>query len=309
MTDLTPDPTGPDAIDDLDGPDQGLVRRALDHEATAAELEALHADPRLSEVLARQRGALDQLTEPVAPLSGSTVDAMVARALTQGGLGDAAVTSGDGPPSPTTSLAEHRVQREPVRWGNWAAAAAAVVLLLGIGTVVVRAAGSSSTDTASSGSAELSSESSADDAAADQAAAGAARAQSGAESAGGAADRSPPSPTTVVPTSDQLASFGPQDVGDTVTIDALVDRVLDPQAFDGSNTALVPSAGDQGAVGAAEELAACLASRSIGGTVERWVRGLVEGQAIDVVVLSHPVLGPQVVAVGPGCSIERARPV
>jgi hypothetical protein len=276
------------------------VQRALDGEATPVELEALHADPRLSGALDGHRRVVEQLTAPVTPLSDTAVDAMVARALTQGGL-DSTQAGRTAPVDQPASLADRRRRSQPIRWGGWAAAAAAVVLLLGLGTVLARAmSSSSSSDMASSGSA-------ASTAAEDRATLESARPESGGENASSAADRSPTSTTTAVPSAPQLATLRPQDAGVASTIDELVDRALATQAFTGANPT-VETSQDAERLAASDDLAACLEARAIDGTIERWVRGSVDGQTIDVLVLSRP-LGPQVYAIGPVCTIERARAV
>jgi hypothetical protein len=306
MTDLTPHP--PDGHE----PDAELLRRALEGEATPVELAAIGDDSRLAAELARQRRVVADLGRPVAPLSDSTVESMIARALDEGAAGTA--TDAQEHPRPTpdpsvTTITDRRDRRPDRnrRWAGWAAAAAAVVLLLGLGTVLVRGVSSSSSDTASSSAdggsaAPTSLAESATRSGGENATPESAGGDSSARSTAGANDQAvvPPTP---VPFAAQLAVLTVDEVGAAPSIDALVEQVLAaPPTITGSG-----GSGEEGA--APDDLVACLDSRAFVGTVVRWARGTADGRLIDVIVLSRPGLGDEVLAIGPECTIERARDI
>jgi hypothetical protein len=234
---------------------------------------------------------------------------MVARAITQGGLDDTDVASTSSTPATTISLEDHRVARQPIRWGGWAAAAAVVVLLLGLGTVIVRATSSSSSYDAASSSGTV-----ADDAGGTGSASAtpeSAQRQSGGENATAESRAGVAPPTTAIPTGPQLALLRPLDLGAAASIDDLVDRALTAQGFVGSSSALDAAHDQQVTEDAAgdDDLMACLDSRSIDGTIDQWLRGTVDGRTIDVLVIDRPVIGREVLAIAALCTIERARGV
>jgi len=292
------DPTPP--ASPLDGPDEELVRRALDGEASSAERDSIDADPRLAAALAHQRQVVLALAEPVAVLPPSEIDAMVARALdaaagADADAGAAVPPPGAAPSTSTTRLDHGRDRSRRPAWGGWAAAAA-VLVLLGVGAVVVRAAssGSDAADTASMASAPTTTSpatpersplaggenSTASESATDQAAAGAA-----------AFDP-------------DILALGPLD--DALTADELIDRALTTTTVQRQSQA--PPVQDSAVTEELVELVTCVSELAPTQVLSAFGHGTVAGRPVDVVVVIDERTGVgRALVIGPDCTLEAER--